>query len=165
MPNTVYYNLRWYTGPTCQKRNFLVYSQILAHAVKKCKRDEASLIHMYWSCPSMGKFWKEVFQTLSTVLNLDLTPDPLIALFGITRRDDPHLTSYKYHALSFASLLARRAVLLRWRDAASPTHAQWLGDVMSCLSLEKIRYSIHNSYKKFLNVWGPFLKHFKSLST
>ena len=22
----------------------------------KCKEDEASLIHMYWSCPSLGKF-------------------------------------------------------------------------------------------------------------
>lgn len=128
----------------------------------KCKGDEASLIHMYWSCPSLGKFWSEVFQTLSTVLNLDLAPDPLIALFGIAR-DVSHLTPNKLRSLSFASLLARRAVLLRWRDVSPPTHSQWLGDIMSCMCLEKIRYSIHNSYKKFLNVWGPFLAHFKSL--
>ena len=46
------------------------------------------------------------------VLNLDPTPYPLIALFGITGRDYSLLTPYKHCSLSFASLLARRAVLL-----------------------------------------------------
>ncbi|XP_059830496.1 uncharacterized protein LOC132396708 [Hypanus sabinus] len=48
----------------------------------KCKRGVASLIHMYWFCPSLEKFWKEVFTTLSCILNQHLEPNPLIALFG-----------------------------------------------------------------------------------
>lgn len=37
----------------------------------------------------------------------------------------------------FASLLARRAILLRWRDTAPPTHSQWLRGVMSSLRLQR----------------------------
>ncbi|CAB1449412.1 unnamed protein product [Pleuronectes platessa] len=47
------------------------------------------------------------------------------------------LSIEKRHTISFVSLLARRLILLRWRDASSPTHAQWLEEIMSCLKLEK----------------------------
>ncbi|KAF3835652.1 hypothetical protein F7725_028210 [Dissostichus mawsoni] len=30
-----------------------------------CQTAEASLIHMYWSCPSLSMYWTEIFQTLS----------------------------------------------------------------------------------------------------
>lgn len=85
--------------------------------------DTYSLIHMYWSCPSLGKYWREVLYTLSIALNFNLAPDPLIALSGITGKEDSHLTPNKRRSLSFAFLLARRAVLLRWKDAVPPTHS------------------------------------------
>lgn len=131
----------------------------------KCKRGEASLIHMFWTCPSLEKYWRDVFQTLSLILNLELEPNPLVALFGTTGEVDLRLTPSKSRTLSFASLLARRAILLRWRDAAPPTHAQWLRDIMSCLDLEKIRYSVCDLSKKFQKVWGPFLKYFENLKS
>lgn len=83
----------------------------------KCKIAEASLIHMYWSCPCLGKYWTEVFHTLSNILNTRIDPNPLVALFGVTD-DQVTLPSFKRQALSFCSLLARRAVLLKWRDSA-----------------------------------------------
>ncbi|RXN27904.1 Stonustoxin subunit alpha [Labeo rohita] len=94
-----------------------------------------------------------------------LEPDPLIALFGTAGEDDMYFTAIKRRILSFASLLARRAVLLMWKDAAPPTHAQWLRDIMTCLDLEKIRYSVCDSNKKFEKVWGPFLKYFENLKS
>ena len=53
----------------------------------KCKMSEASLIHMYWSCPGLNKFWKGVFQTLSQVFKIVLEPNPLIALFGVIKEE------------------------------------------------------------------------------
>ncbi|CAB1433678.1 unnamed protein product [Pleuronectes platessa] len=47
------------------------------------------------------------------------------------------LSIEKRRTISFVSLLARRLILLRWRDASSPNHAQWLEEIMSCLKLEK----------------------------
>lgn len=72
-------------------------------------------------------------------------PDPLVTVFGTPWDDEMRLTPNKSHTTSFTSLLPRRAVLLRWRDAAPPTHAQWLRDAKSCLDLEKIHYTRCNS--------------------
>ena len=122
----------------------------------KYKREEASLIHIFWTCPSLEKYWREAFQTLSLIVNLDIEPKPLVTLFGNTGEVNGHLRPAKWPTLSFASLLARCAMLLMWRDAALPTHAQWLRDVMTCLNLEKIHYSIRNSKEKFQKSVGTF---------
>lgn len=121
----------------------------------KCKSAVASLIHMYWSCPGLNVYWREVFRTLSRILNIKLEPNALTALFGITM-EEMQLTQEKRRTLSFASLFARRAILFRWRDSLPPTHRQWLEDIMSCLKLEKIRYSLQYSNAKFQKAWVPF---------
>lgn len=44
----------------------------------KCKSPSASLIPKFWLCPSLEKFWKNVFQTLSETLDCPIEPYPLI---------------------------------------------------------------------------------------
>lgn len=123
----------------------------------KCKIAEASLIHMYWSCPCLGKYWTEVFHTLSTILNTCIDANPLVALFGVTD-DQVTLPSFKRQALSFCSLLARHAVLLKWRDSAPPNHTQWLHDLTSSLKLEKIRNLLQRTTAKFMVYYGALYK-------
>lgn len=120
----------------------------------KCQSPNSSLIHMFWTCPSLEKFWRNVFQTLSLTLDTVLEPDPLLALFGVMKGGG--LPKTKCTALSFALLLARRSILLRWKGAHLPTHSQWLQDLMSCLKLQKIRCSIRKSEQKFYKIWAPF---------
>ena len=38
--------------------------------------------HLFWLRPQLHKFWCDVFQWLSLVYKLDITPDPELALFG-----------------------------------------------------------------------------------
>lgn len=117
---------------------------------------------MYWSCLCLNKYWREVFHTLSLVLNIKLEPNLLNTVFGIMEGEKKLPTARK-HTLSFASLLARPAILFRWKDTFPPTHAQWLEDIMSCLKLEKIRYSLQQSNNKLQRVWGSFLKAVQTL--
>lgn len=85
---------------------------------------------------------------------------PLIALFGVVE-GEVRLSAVKQRTLAFASLLAWRPILLRWRDPIPPTHAQWLTEVMSCLKLEKIRYSLvillYPCFKPFSHMAQPRL--------
>ena len=75
---------------------------------------------MYRLCPRLQKFWSDVFRTLTNDLKKNLDPDPLLALLGVTDRDHLHLTFAKHCVIAFALLLAKRAVLLKWKDAARP---------------------------------------------
>ena len=102
----------------------------------KCKTTDGTLFHMYWLCPKIQIFWNNVFNTLSKILGRDFVPSPTIALFGIAASGDPRLALSEQHMVAFALLLARRAIMLRWRDAASPTLSQWLQDIVDyCLYL------------------------------
>lgn len=122
----------------------------------KCKSADASLIHMYWTCPSLEQYWRSVFDTLSGILEIRIEPHPLVALFGVAP-EDWQLPLAKQKSLAFASLLARRSILLKWKEPYPPRHTQWVRDLLSCLSLEKIRFTIRGSERKFYKVWGSFL--------
>lgn len=130
---------------------------------EKCRSAPASLLHMYWSCPSLANFWKSVFQTISEVLLCQVELNPFSAIFGVAL--DLDLPRFKLRMLAFSLLLARRAVLLKWKDPVSPSHAHWIRDIMLCMDLEKIRYTVRGSENQFYTVWRPFLAFFEKLST
>ena len=131
----------------------------------KCKTNDGTLFHMYWLCPKIQIFWNNVFNTLSKILCRDFIPSPTLALFGIAACGDPHLAFSEQHMVTLALLLTRCAILLRWRDVASPTLSQWLQDIMTCLKLEMLRSSIGGSEKKVLQNMGSFLLHFQHTQT
>ncbi len=53
-----------------------MYSELSPNC-DKCNSPGATLIHMFWLCPSLEKFWKEVF-------HYPIEPNPLMSLFGVT---------------------------------------------------------------------------------
>ncbi len=113
----------------------------------KCKGAPASLYHMYWTCPSLDNFWISVFHAISEILHHRIEPNPLTAIFGIA--PDLDLPKAMLNFVAFASLLARRTISLKWKDPAPPSHSHWLRDMMPCMNLEKIRYTIWGSENKF----------------
>ena len=131
----------------------------------KCNGDEATLFHQYWACPQLQQFWSNVFSTLSNILQQDLDPDPLLALFGTVGSEGLPLTRTEGRMVDFALLIARRAVLLKWKDAAPPSLNQWLHGIMSCLELEMLRFSIAGSERKFYETWGPFMTFYHDTQT
>ena len=124
-----------------------------------CKGASASLFHMYWLCPTLTEFWTSVFQTISEVLQHQIEPNPFTAIFG--NAPNSGLPKVKLKVLAFTSLLARMVILLKWKDPAPPSHSHWVRDIMSCMNLEKIRYTIQGSENTFYKIWRPFLNYFK----
>lgn len=60
----------------------LIYSEVSPYCLRR-KSAEASLIHTFWLCPCLNRYWTEVVHTLSRVLQVKLEPQPLVALFGV----------------------------------------------------------------------------------
>lgn len=52
-------------------------------ACDECKSPPATLLHMYWACPSVVSFWDLIFQTTADTLRRQIEPNPLNAIFGI----------------------------------------------------------------------------------
>jgi len=80
----------------------------------RCKQLPANHTHMFWSCPNLTSFWCQIFDTLATVLEMDLNPEPYTALFGSPPLRTPNLPASKRRVLAFTTLLARRLILFKW---------------------------------------------------
>lgn len=122
----------------------------------RCKQAHATLLHMFWTCPKLHHFWQSIFNTLSKILMEQIDPSPLTALFGVTPQA-VNLSNCKSNMVAFCTLLARRLILLRWKDPLPPSYSHWIRETMQHLKLEKIRYSLQGSVLKFYATWQPFL--------
>lgn len=140
-----------------------IYSQI-DPTCDRCKSAEATLIHMFWLCPKIQHYWEGVCEALSNTLGVKITLNPLLLLFGVTA-EGLGLPAGGRKLIAFSTLLARRLILLKWKDVAPPTVLHWIRDVLFHLRLEKIRCVMRGSERKFHQVWRPFLTFFNQPST
>uniref|UniRef100_A0A671TSK6 Reverse transcriptase domain-containing protein n=1 Tax=Sparus aurata TaxID=8175 RepID=A0A671TSK6_SPAAU len=105
----------------------------------RCGLPPADHVHMFFSCSKLVNFWSSFFKSLNNALNIKLEPCPLISIFGVPR-NPTSLTKKNSDVVAFASLIARRRILLHWKSPNAPPTTSWLSDLMSFLSLEKVKY-------------------------
>ncbi len=112
-------------------------------ACNRCKQSPADHLHMFWSCPRLMDYWSDIFRTLSQALNTTIAPNALTVLFGLPPVSV--VPSTAQCVIAFTTLLARCAILLKWKHASPPSHEDWIQEVLQCIHLEKIRYSSKGS--------------------
>lgn len=133
----------------------------VADSCNRCNQSPADLIHMFWSCPKLTDFWSKIFDTLQIAYHFVADPHPLSALFGIPNNNI--LTAEARHSMAFCTLLARRLILLNWKHNLPPSYTRWVKEVLHNLKLERLRFSLKGSLRKFDKIWNPLLLIIDSL--
>jgi len=78
-----------------------------------------------------------------------------MAVFGVNS-DSVELSKKKQCiVLGVVTLLARRLILLYWKQKNSPSSSALIRDVMHHLQLEKIRFSLKSKTDHFLQYGNP----------
>lgn len=95
---------------------------------------------------------------------MKLTPCPELAIFGVLSDHQTIRKKFK-DSIAFASLLARRRILLEWKAPVAPKASVWLKDLMLYLDLEKIKYDLRGTPGKFDSVWGCMISYIAKLKT
>ena len=127
----------------------------------RCKQEPASLLHMFWTCSKLQNYWKNIFDVLAKACGVILKPCAFIAIFGVNV--DGRLTKDQTSLIAFSTIMARRRILLNWKNAQPPAYGHWVRDVMYHIQLEKIRCTLKGSVQKFYDVWKPFLCQFENI--
>ena len=81
-----------------------------------------------------------------------------MAIFGASP-DQLKLSKTQSDSIAFVTFIARRLILLNWKDPHPPTFTHWIEDVLYFLKLEKIKHSLRGSVKRFFELWNPFITH------
>lgn len=100
----------------------------------RCREAPATLLHMFWIRPRLYMFWTNIYETLSGLFGEVVEPSPFIALFGVAP-ENTSFTKSKIKILAFCCLLARRLILIKWKDPFPPTFSRWIREVMYHLKL------------------------------
>lgn len=129
----------------------------------RCKQSPADISHMFWTCSDLNRFWELVFKALSYMFGKTIDPNPMTAVFGVLPNHHG-ITSYQMNAVAFSSLLARWLILLKWKDSGPPVFIQWVREVMRCLQIEHLRYSLRGSQSKYYKTWSSFVEYVEKLS-
>ena len=98
---------------------------------------------------------------LNVAFGPDLQPSPLMAIFGV----DAAIATSKKNVIACATLIAQRRILSEWKSQLPPKASVWLPDMMMFLKIEKVKYFLRGSTKKFYKVRDPLLVHFDKLAT
>lgn len=127
----------------------------------RCGLTPTSLGHMFWTCPKLTNYWNTLSHTLSDVLRRPIQLEPLVAVLGVVDTQKIQRRTEKY-AISFVCLMARRLILLNWKQKMAPSHLQLKHEILKYLDLEKIRLSLQNQEEQFDETWKPFMDYFKA---
>ena len=117
---------------------------------------------MFWSCPALHSFWRDIFGTLSQVTHKVIEPNPMTALFGTPPSTIPPSSS-EATFIAFVTLLARRLILLRWKSSTPPSDTLWIKEILNLVKLEKIRCVLRELLGKFHKMWDPFFVYVRKL--
>ena len=67
----------------------------------RCKQTPATILHMFWSCPTLVNFWSNIFDTISRAYDIIVVPSAKAAVFGILSGDEArfpaHIQSCRLH--------------------------------------------------------------------
>lgn len=99
----------------------------------RCRGQLADLIHMFWLCPKLSSFWRDVWNTIG------LIPVETHVL----------LLNKANVVVAFSTLLARQLILLKWKQQ-TPFFTKWIKVVLYFLKLEKIMYTLKGSSQTFI---------------
>ena len=120
------------------------------NSCNRCKNSLATLAHMFWLCLTLVSYWSSIFDSLSKILKRPIAPNPLTDVFGI-QCDGDHLLRAQSNCIAFVTLIARRLILLNWKQAMPPSFKHWIRDTQF-LKLEKLRFALKGSKDNFSSV-------------
>lgn len=60
-----------------------IFSELcIPHANRDSGEDSADHLHIFWKCPVLDKFWREIFDLLDRTFEFQIVRGPLLAILG-----------------------------------------------------------------------------------
>ena len=117
-----------------------------------CGTCSANHTHIFWLCPKLNTYWREVFDSLKEIFRQDIPQDPPVALLGAMPEGlDVRVTKYLLNILLTAAL---KCITIRCLKPDPPTYNIWTQKVWD-MEMERITYSLSLQKSIFIKRWGP----------
>lgn len=111
-------------------------------------------MHMFWRCPKLLRYWKEVSAIIGQVFGGPLDWDVRLCELGFVEGEgNPGCTQV---AILRCLFQARKLIAQRWQSVLPPSSREWESDMNETIWKEKSVYVRQNSIKKYEEIWKPW---------
>lgn len=147
---------RWYYTP---HRISKAYPTAFPYCWRSCG-GVGSLLHVFWSCPSLKSFWDNILTLISTIAHKSCPRGPEFALLLIGIESIPLI-----HRRMICNILhaARLGIARHWKSADIPTLVD-INAIVSNVCIHKRTLAWHRGYQsKCQKYWSSWLTMFPNL--
>lgn len=134
------------------------FSPSVSNVCWRCKGAIGSMIHIWWECPALQPFWREVHSIISRVTTYTLDYNPAQYLLHYSTL--PKHTYQKWLAMHMVNA-ARLCIPTHWRSTDTPTIREWLSRIAKIEEMEELIYTSQERIQKFTKTWACWT-HFKN---
>lgn len=122
---------------------------------RNCGAQIATHTHIFWSCPKLRDYWREVFDALEVIFQQNILREPTVALLGMTPEGlEGRAKKYLLNILLTAAL---KSITIRWLKPDPPTYNIWIQKVWDLYHMEQITYTLRLQRSLFVVRWTPVM--------
>lgn len=128
---------------------------------RQCGEAMASHVHIFWSCPKIVTFWKELKKYMDKVLqrNLPFSFETFyLGLVEMKIRQNLNNRMFRYMLLA-----GKKAITRNWLKTEVPGRSTWLDIMHEIYVMEKLTFAIRLDVETCEKVWEGWLKFIKPI--
>lgn len=112
--------------------------------------------HIFWDCPKMLPYWKEIKREIDTILAIDLPFTPSQFLLDLIPEG---MYNNKKQLLHILLITARKMVTLNWMNPLPPKVTQWKLKLKEVYGMEALTAKVQLRVEDFRESWQPIARY------
>lgn len=121
----------------------------------RCAQSPGSFFHLFWRCPKLFQYWKEVLDLLNSVYDTTLIPDPNLCLLGFINFNG--LDGDQTVVIMRSLFIAPKLIASCWVSPNPSTFGHCICEMDKYVIFKKHTYAQRNTSQRFEKIWRKWL--------
>uniref|UniRef100_A0A3Q3ASL9 Reverse transcriptase domain-containing protein n=1 Tax=Kryptolebias marmoratus TaxID=37003 RepID=A0A3Q3ASL9_KRYMA len=139
--------IRFFITPKVKNR----YKNTNTGCWRNCGSMNADHSHIFWNCPKIVQFWKDVHETVKKVLGYDIPMSSMVLY--LCNFNNTKVRAKDKYLIKIMLIASKKAITRKWGKADPPCQEQWTGIIEEIYIMEKLTYRLRLQQTQMEEKW------------